>query len=53
MPGRGLAAQTGQEGVLEEIAFELGLEGVPAGPREVRRGQGIAAKVTVGGSGQS
>lgn len=35
--------------VSEEVTFELGLKGISIGPREVRRGQGIAAKGPVGG----
>lgn len=49
MPGRGLDAQTGLEGVSEEVTFELGLKGISVGPREAKRGQGTAAKSAVGG----
>ena len=53
VPGRGFTAQTGQEVLSEEVIFELGPEGISAGPREMRRGQSTAAEVTEGGSGQS
>lgn len=48
MPGRGLDAQTGLQGISEEVTFELGLKGLSVGPREVKRGQGTAAKRAVG-----
>lgn len=52
VPGRGLNAQTGQEVLSEEVIFEQGPEGIPAGPGEMRRSQNTAAEATVGGSGQ-